>query len=208
MARTISLTTDYLIIGAGAMGMGFLDELINNSSSLTAIIVDQRDKPGGHWTDAYPFVRLHSPAVTYGLNSRPLGSGGTDLASQAQILSHFELALADLLATGRVTFLSQCRHLGEGRLESLLEPGLTYQVKVRGKLVDATHCETSIPATSKPNYTVEEKVNFVPVNGTVTVLIECGEGSGKGRGASLRGKVPKEGRRLDPFLCLFGRFLD
>ena len=96
MSQTISLTTDYLIIGAGALGMGFLDELINNSTSLEAIIVDQRDKPGGHWTEAYPFVRLHSPAVTYGLNSRPLGSGGTDLASQAQILSHFELALADL----------------------------------------------------------------------------------------------------------------
>ena len=94
--KTISLTTDYLIIGAGTMGMCFLDELINSSSSLEAIIVDQRDKPGGHWTDSYPFVRLHSPAVTYGLNSRPLGSGGNDLASQAQILSHFELALADL----------------------------------------------------------------------------------------------------------------
>ena len=94
--KTITVSTDYLIIGAGALGMGFLDELINTTSSLEAIIVDQRDKPGGHWTDAYSFVRLHSPAVTYGLNSRPLGSGGTDLASKSQILSHFELALADL----------------------------------------------------------------------------------------------------------------
>ena len=68
--KTISLTTDYLIIGAGTMGMCFLDELINNSSSLEAIIVDQRDKPGGHWNDAYSFVRLHQPAVTYGVNSR------------------------------------------------------------------------------------------------------------------------------------------
>ena len=96
MTKTITLTTDYLIIGAGTMGMCFLDELINNSTSLEAIIVDQRDKPGGHWNDAYSFVRLHSPAVTYGVNSRPLGSGGMDLASKSQILSHFELALADL----------------------------------------------------------------------------------------------------------------
>ena len=78
MTKTITLTTDYLIIGAGALGMGFLDELINTSSSLEAIIVDQRDKPGGHWTDAYSFVRLHQPAVTYGVNSRPLGVGGPD----------------------------------------------------------------------------------------------------------------------------------
>ena len=34
--------------------------------------------------------------MTYGVNSRPLGSGGMDLASKSQILSHFELALADL----------------------------------------------------------------------------------------------------------------
>lgn len=43
------LTTDYLIIGAGALGMGFLDEIIRNSEDLQAIIVDVRDKPGGHW---------------------------------------------------------------------------------------------------------------------------------------------------------------
>ena len=39
----------------------------------------------------------------------PGGQEGPDLASKSQILSHFELALADLVATGRVTFLSQCR---------------------------------------------------------------------------------------------------
>ena len=128
MTKTISLTTDYLIIGAGTMGMCFLDELINNSSDLRAVIVDKRDKPGGHWNDAYSFVRLHQPAGTYGLNSRSLGAGGPDLASKSQILSHFELGLRDLLATGRVTFLSQCEYQGEGRVVSLLEEGLAYQV--------------------------------------------------------------------------------
>ena len=43
------LSTDYLIIGAGALGMGFLDEIIRNSEDIEAIIVDIRDKPGGHW---------------------------------------------------------------------------------------------------------------------------------------------------------------
>ena len=121
------------------------------------------EREGGR--EVYSFVRLHQPAVTYGVTSRSLGVGGPDLASKSQILSHFELALADLVATGRVTFLSQCRHQGEGRLVSLLEPNLTYQVEVRRKLVDATHCETRVPATSQPNYTVEDQVNFVPVNG-------------------------------------------
>ena len=89
----------------------------------------------------------------------------SDQASKSQILSHLELALADLVATGRVTFLSQCRHQGEGRLVSLLEPDLTYQVEVRRKLVDATHCETRVPATTQPNFSVEAEVNFVPING-------------------------------------------
>ena len=59
--------------------------------------------------DAYSFVRLHQPALTYGLNSRELGAGGSDLASKSQILAHFEMGLADLLDTGRVKFLGQCR---------------------------------------------------------------------------------------------------
>ena len=107
--------------------MGFLEEIIVNSS-MEAIIVDIRDKPGGHWNDAYSFVRLHQPAITYGLNSRPLGVGDADLASKSQILSHFELGLADLLKTGRVKFLSQCKYQGDGKIVSLLDEKLTYKV--------------------------------------------------------------------------------
>ena len=126
----VELTTDYLIIGAGAMGMMFLEEIILNSKDIEAVIVDMRDKPGGHWNDAYSFVRLHQPAITYGLNSRTLGVGEADLASKSQILSHFELGLADLLATGRVKFLSQCKYQGDGKVISLLDEKLTYKVKL------------------------------------------------------------------------------
>ena len=124
----MELTTDYLIIGAGALGMSFLEEIIVNSS-MEAIIVDIRDKPGGHWNDAYSFVRLHQPALTYGLNSRGLGVGGSDLASKSQILSHFEMGLADLLETGRVKFLSRCKHVGDGEVQSVLDPNVTYKVE-------------------------------------------------------------------------------
>ena len=123
----MELTTDYLIIGAGALGMGFMEEIILNSDS-EAIIVDMRDKPGGHWNDAYSFVRLHQPAVTYGLNSRTLGVGGPDLASKSQILAHYEMGLADLLQTGRVKFLSQCKYVGDGKVISLLDDKVSYKV--------------------------------------------------------------------------------
>ena len=64
------------------------------------IVVDRRAKPGGHWVDAYDFVRLHQPSATYGCNSRPLGSGKADLVSKYQILAYFELVMADMLETG------------------------------------------------------------------------------------------------------------
>ena len=41
-----SLTCDYLVIGAGATAMAFVDELINASKDLTVVLVDKRAKPG------------------------------------------------------------------------------------------------------------------------------------------------------------------
>ena len=38
------------------------------------LMVDRRHSPGGHWNDAYPFVRLHQPSLYYGVNSMLLGS--------------------------------------------------------------------------------------------------------------------------------------
>ena len=59
----LQLTADYLVIGAGAMGMAFVDELIHSSKDVHVILVDKRNKPGGHWNDAYDFVQLHQPAT-------------------------------------------------------------------------------------------------------------------------------------------------
>ena len=66
------LDTDYLIIGAGAMGLAFADELVTQSPDVRIILVDRRAKPGGHWVDSYRFVTLHQPAAYYGVNSRRL----------------------------------------------------------------------------------------------------------------------------------------
>ena len=161
-----NLLTDYLIVGAGAMGLGFLDELINSSTDMEAIIVDTRSAPGGHWNDAYDFVRLHQPAITYGVNSRSLGSGNPwDLASKPEILEHFELALDTLVATGRVKWFPQCRYTGGGCLESLVDPRVKYLVKVQRKVVNATLTSGSIPVNTPPNYKVAEEVRLIPVNG-------------------------------------------
>ena len=75
MAKPI--IADYLVMGAGAAGMAFADSVLTETEA-TLVIVDRRDRPGGHWNDAYPFVRLHQPASYYGVNSAPLGSGAID----------------------------------------------------------------------------------------------------------------------------------
>jgi cation diffusion facilitator CzcD-associated flavoprotein CzcO len=72
MAR--ALEVDYLVIGAGASGMAFADALIQPSDAQVAL-VDRRHGPGGHWLDAYPFVRLHQASSFYGVASTMLGSG-------------------------------------------------------------------------------------------------------------------------------------
>jgi NAD(P)-binding Rossmann-like domain len=73
-----AIEVDYLIVGAGAAGMAFADTLLGETEASVAI-VDRQFRPGGHWNDAYPFVRLHQPASYYGVNSRELGSGRSTL---------------------------------------------------------------------------------------------------------------------------------
>jgi choline dehydrogenase-like flavoprotein len=71
------IDTDYLVVGAGAAGMTFADALITDSDA-DVVMVDRRHRPGGHWNNAYPFVRLHEPSALYGINSRILGGDAID----------------------------------------------------------------------------------------------------------------------------------
>lgn len=167
-----AIETDYLIVGAGAAGMAFADSLLSDSDA-TMVLVDRRDKPGGHWNDAYPFVRLHQPAAFYGVNSRPLGSGAKDtvglnkgmyeLASGQEVLSHFDLVMQErFLTSGRVRFVPMSEVDGDGVITSLLS-GERTTVTAR-KTVDAAYSNTAVPSTHPPEYAVEEGVTCVPVN--------------------------------------------
>src|ERR1700712_5632239 len=69
-----SLDTDYLVVGAGAMGMAFTDALIDHAD-VHVTLVDRQHAAGGHWQDAYPFVQLHQASVFYGVASSVLGDG-------------------------------------------------------------------------------------------------------------------------------------
>jgi cation diffusion facilitator CzcD-associated flavoprotein CzcO len=70
------VTTDYLIVGAGAVGLAFADTLIDEDTASHITIVDRHARPGGHWNDAYSFVALHQPSATYGVNSKSCWRAG------------------------------------------------------------------------------------------------------------------------------------
>merc|ERR1712232_933197 len=92
--------------GAGAMGMAFVDTLLTEKPGVSVVIVDQHGQPGGHWNDAYPYVRLHQPSAFYGVNSRKLerSEDFNELASRNEVLAYYEAVLEGFLATGRVRF--------------------------------------------------------------------------------------------------------
>ncbi len=166
------IESDYLIVGAGAVGMTFADVLLEETKA-TVVLVDRRHRPGGHWNDSYPFVRLHQPARLYGVNSFPLGSGAKDevglnrgfyeLASGQEVLSHFDLVMQQrFLPSGRVQFLPMSEASDDGTVTSLLS-GEQTMVKAR-KLVDASFSSMQIPATHPPRYEVADGVTCVPPN--------------------------------------------
>src|SRR4051794_12221666 len=115
---TTRLDTDYLVLGAGAMSLAFVDVILAEDPTAQLVMVDRRDSPGGHWNDACPFVRLHQPAAFYGLNSKHLGEGGVDLASGPEVVAYYKRALSHFLATDRVQFLPMCEFQGDGRVVS------------------------------------------------------------------------------------------
>lgn len=177
-----TLETDYLVIGAGAGGMAFTDAVLAHSDA-TVAIVDRRHAPGGHWIDAYPFVRLHQPKAFYGVASVPLGAdvieptgsnaGFYDLSSADELRAYFATVMRrHFLPTGRVRFFPSADYVGgedvTHRFVSRLGSGAT-SVRVNRKLVDTTYLEGEIPATSPPPFEVEEGVRLVPAGGVARV---------------------------------------
>src|SRR4051812_24078971 len=158
MTRT--LETDYLVVGAGAMGMAFTDALLDHSDAHVTL-VDRRHAAGGHWIDAYPFVQLHQASLFYGVGSTVLGTGtvqssGPEAGLQqrarvSEIRAYYDRILYErFLGSQRVTFLggNEVRAEGSAHVVTSLVSGETRQVSVRRRVVDATYLSPTIPATT------------------------------------------------------------
>lgn len=174
-----SVDADYLVVGAGASGMAFADALTRHADVRVAL-VDRRRGPGGHWLDAYPFVRLHQASSFYGVASTVLGTGSVqtegpetglhERADVTEIRSYYEQVLNDqLLASGKVEFHPNCEYLRGGAFVSR-ESGQHYRARSHCRIVDARYLAPEIPATTAPPFDISEGVRAVPVN----VLPELG----------------------------------
>lgn len=176
------IETDYLMVGAGAAGMALTDALLSHSEARVTVI-DRRHAPGGHWLDAYPFVRLHQPSAFYGVDSVPLGKDAIDraglnagfyeTANADELCAYFAHVMQEhFLPTGRVRFVPCSNYIGgEGERHHFVSrlTGDKQEVRVRRKLVDTTYLEGNIPATSQPPFEVDEGVPCIPA-GDVTRL--------------------------------------
>lgn len=144
-----SLETDYLVVGAGAMGMAFTDSLIDHAD-VHLTLVDRRHASGGHWQDAYPFVRLHQASLFYGVASTVLGAGAVqqrgpesglqERARRSEIQSYYDDLLdRRFVGSGRVTFLggSEYHTDGAAHLVTSRVSGETTRLDVRRRVVDA-----------------------------------------------------------------------
>jgi hypothetical protein len=170
------LKTDYLVVGAGAMGMAFTDALVDHAD-VHVTLVDRRHTAGGHWLEAYPFVQLHQSSVFYGVASTVLGNGAIQesgpeqglgkRARQPTIESYFDSVLRDrLVGSGRVTFLGAHEYRSDGtmHLATSRVSGETVRIEVAQRVVDATYLSPSIPASTPPPFAVADGVPVVAVN--------------------------------------------
>ncbi|MFK7863273.1 MAG: NAD(P)/FAD-dependent oxidoreductase [Pseudohongiellaceae bacterium] len=166
-------STDYLIVGSGAVGMAFADTLLAETDA-NIIIVDKFHKPGGHWNVAYSFVTLHQPSAFYGVSSRELSTGKKDavglnkglneLASGAEVSAYFDNVMREhFLPSGRVQYFPMCEYHGQGEFTSILN-GQRHKVAVAKKTVDATYLKTTVPSTHTPSFAIDEKSWFMPLN--------------------------------------------
>lgn len=166
---------DYLVVGAGATGMAFVDALIHNTDA-HVVLLDRRHSAGGHWLDAYPFVRLHQASEFYGVVSTPLGKGERqasgpetgmyERASAPEIVAYYARVLESMVASGKVTFHPNSEYLGGRRWRSRLS-GKQFAVPDSCRIVNAHYLAPDIPSQTPAPFGVADDVHMIMVNDLV-----------------------------------------
>jgi NAD(P)-binding Rossmann-like domain len=174
VAETVD--ADYLVVGAGAAGMAFADALTDHAD-VSVALVDRRHGVGGHWLDAYPFVRVHQASQFYGVASTLLGGGRVqttgpeaglyERSTAPEVTAYYARVLQERMqASGQVTFFPRSDYREDRTFVSLLS-GKRYDLADRTRIVDARYLSPDIPATTAAPFAVGDGVQVVPVNDLV-----------------------------------------
>ncbi|GIZ47655.1 hypothetical protein CKM354_001074000 [Cercospora kikuchii] len=177
MASPKMIDVDYLVAGTGAMGMAFVDTILASHPDATIALVDRYSRPGGHWTIAYPSVRLHQPSSFYGVSSKHLGTdkidriglnkGHYELASGDEINAYYVQVLYEtFLPSGRVRYFPRCIWDGDMTIHSILT-GEEFEVAEGTRLVDATYLKVEVSSMRPPPCYAVEGITVVTPNDMV-----------------------------------------
>ena len=181
---------DYLIIGAGATGLAFVDTLLHNTpQSMSVLLIDQHSNPGGQWLDSYDFVQLHQPSNMYGVETMKLEPSSTGAskngeeahrATREEILEYYDRVTKNLEEKydfhfcGDIEFdISQLDGEDTSAIEEEIAAAHRYrQYKLSDgrsimakKVVDARYLQPDLPINVPPKFKYDpEVINVVPVN--------------------------------------------
>lgn len=185
------LECDYLVVGAGAATLAFIDTLLTELPELKIILIDKKEIPGGHWVDAYGFVHLHQPSIVYGLASEQLEGNWLKLmltkftlpwkhrANKDEILTYFGKFVSEKVKSQQVDFYPSSiydfekeekdPHLSDVDGHSFhyfssVDGTLSYKVKVNEKLIDGTQGACIIPHDSPLQFPVDEDARVMTPN--------------------------------------------
>ena len=169
---TGTIDADYLVVGAGAMGMAFTDALIDHADVRVAL-VDRRHGASGHWLEAYPFVRLHQSSAFYGVPSTLLGGGKLqesgpetglqERATQSEITAYYARMLDRMVKSGKVEFFPNSDYDGDRTVVSRIS-GRRFEVPESCRIVNAHYLAPSIPAEKPAPFGVGDGARVLPVN--------------------------------------------
>jgi Pyridine nucleotide-disulphide oxidoreductase len=89
-------TCEVCVVGAGIAGLNALfvaSQYLSRDQKV--VLIDRRNRVGGMWVDAYPYVRLHQPhpMFTAGNIKWTLGKDRSYLATKNEVLDHFAYCL-------------------------------------------------------------------------------------------------------------------
>lgn len=174
---------DYLVIGAGAGSLPFIDTLLAELPSAKIVLVDRYSAPGGHWNNDYEYVRLHQPSILYGVASKQLEGNWLKCmlkkrslpwnyrSTKEELLQYFQGFVNEKVASGQLEFYPECDYdfdqkvgANNTHVFTSIDGQTKFSVQVNEKLINGVLGECKIPSQCPPQFPVADGINVLTPN--------------------------------------------